>query len=89
MLPDIESRKVVRQIGNHTGAGFVRGIETTLEFDEDQFVGSGLYLFASVLERFLGVYSSLNSFNQLVIKTKQREGVVKRWSPRTGERMLL
>ena len=88
-ITGIESRKVVRQIGNHTGAGFVRGIETTLEFDEEQFVGSGLFLFASVLERFLGIYSSLNSFNQLVLKTKQREGVVKRWSPRTGDRVLL
>jgi len=88
-ITGIESRKVVRQIGNRTGAGFVRGIETTLEFDEDQFVGSGLFVFASVLERFLGLYSSLNSFSQLVIKTRQREEIVKRWSPRTGERVLL
>ncbi len=88
-ITGIESRKVVRQIGSHTGAGFVRGIETTIEFDEDQFVGSGLYVFASVLERFFGIYSSLNSFNQLVLKTKQREGVIKRWSPRTGDKVLL
>ncbi len=88
-ITGIESRKVVRQIGNHTGAGFVRGIETTLEFDEEQYVGSGLFLFASVLERFLGIYSSLNSFSQFVLKTQQREGVIKRWSPRTGERILL
>jgi type VI secretion system protein ImpG len=88
-ITGIESRKVVRQIGNRTGAGFVRGIETTLEFDEEQFVGSGLFVFASVLERFLGIYSSLNSFSQLVIKTRQREEIVKRWSPRTGEQVLL
>ncbi|MGI8883552.1 MAG: type VI secretion system baseplate subunit TssF [Pyrinomonadaceae bacterium] len=88
-ITGIESRKVVRQIGNRTGAGFVRGIETTLEFDEDQFVGSGLFVFASVLERFLGIYSSLNSFSQLVIKTRQREEIIKRWSPRTGEKVLL
>ncbi len=88
-ITGIESRKVVRQIGHHTGAGFVRGIETTIEFDEEQFVGSGVFLFACVLERFLGVYSSLNSFNQLVMKTKQREGTVKRWSPRAGEKVLL
>lgn len=85
----IESRKVVRQIGNRIGAGFVRGLEITLEFDEEQFVGSGLFVFASVLERFFGVYTSLNSFSQLVIKTKQREDLVKRWSPRTGEQLLL
>ena len=88
-ITGIESKKVVRQIGNRIGAGFVRGIETTLEFDEEQFVGSGMFLFASVLERFLAIYSSLNSFNQLVLTTKQREGVVKRWQPRAGEQILL
>ena len=88
-ITGIESRKIVRQIGNRTGAGFVRGVETTLEFDEDQFVGSGLFVFAGVLERFLGIYTSLNSFNQLVIKTKQREEIVKRWMPRAGDQALL
>lgn len=88
-ITGIESRKVVRQIGNRVGAGFVRGIETTIEFDEEQFVGSGMYLFASVLERFLGIYTSLNSFNQLVLKTQQREESVKRWEPRAGEQVLL
>jgi len=84
----IESRKVVRQIGGRIGAGFVRGLETTLTFDEEQFVGSGLFLFASVLERFLGLYSSINSFNQLVIRTEQREEIVRRFAPRAGEQEL-
>ncbi len=88
-ITGIESKKVVRKIGGQIGAGFVRGIETTLEFDEEQYVGSGLYVFASVLERFFGLYSSINSFNQMVVKTKQREGEVKRWVPRTGDRNLL
>jgi type VI secretion system protein ImpG len=85
----VASRRVVRQTGSRIGAGLVRGIETTVELDEEQFVGSGLYLFASVLERFLGLYASLNSFNQLALKTKQREGYVKRWPPRAGEQILL
>jgi type VI secretion system protein ImpG len=88
-ITGIQCRQVVRQIGQKIGDGFIRGLETTLEFDEEQYVGSGLFLFASVLEKFLGLYASLNSFNQLVVKTKQREGVVKRWQPRAGEMMLL
>ena len=88
-ITGISSRRVVRQIGDRIGAGFVRGMETTIEFDEEQFVGSGLFLLASVLERFFGIYASLNSFNQLVIKTKQREDEVKRWEPRAGEQILL
>lgn len=88
-ITGIESRKVVRQIGDRVGAGFVRGMETTIEFDEEQFVGSGMFLLSSVLERFLAIYTSLNSFNQLVITTKQRQGEVKRWEPRAGEQILL
>lgn len=85
----VASRRVVRQTGSRIGSGFVRGIETTIEFDEEQYVGSGLFLFASVLERFLGLYSSLNSFNQMVARIKQREGILKRWPPRTGEQIIL
>jgi type VI secretion system protein ImpG len=88
-LTSIESRKVVRQIGGRIGAGFVRGIETTITFDEEQYVGSGMFLFACVLERFLGLYSSLNSFNQAVLRTEQREEIVKRFPPRAGEQDLL
>ena len=55
----------------------------------EQYVGSGVYLFASVLERFLGLYSSLNSFTQLVARTRQRKEPLKRWPPRAGEQILL
>jgi len=88
-ITGIESRKVVRRIGDHIGAGFVRGLETSLSFDETQYVGSGMFLFASILERFLALYTSLNSFNQTVVKSDQREGIVRRFAPRTGEQVLL
>src|SRR5262249_41864028 len=88
-IEKVTSRRVVRQTGSRIGAGLVRGLETTIEFDEEQYVGSGVFLFASVIERFLGLYSSLNSFNQLVARSKQREGYLKRWPPRSGEQILL
>jgi type VI secretion system protein ImpG len=88
-ITKIESRKAVRQIGGHIGAGFVRGIETTVTFDEDEFVGSGMFLFACVLERFLGLYASVNSFNQLVLRSEQREEVIKIFPPRAGEQELV
>jgi type VI secretion system protein ImpG len=67
----------------------VRGIETTIQFDEDQYVGSGVFLFASVLERFLALYASVNSFSQLVAGTKQREERLKRWPASAGEQIVL
>jgi len=85
----VNSRRVVRQTGSPIGSGLLRGMETTVEFDEDQFAGNSVFLFASVLDRFLGLYTSVNSFNQLVATIKQREGILRRWPPRTGEQTLL
>lgn len=85
----VEARKAIRQIGGRVGTGFVRGLETTVTFDEEQFVGSGMYLFASVLERFLALYASLNSFNQMILRSEQREEPIKIFPPRAGEQELL
>jgi len=48
-----------------------------------------MFLFASVLERFLALYASLNSFNQLTIRSAQREEDIKTFPPRAGEQELL
>jgi type VI secretion system protein ImpG len=87
-LCGVASRQVWRRIRMSHGSGFARGIEATLEFDESRYVGTGVYLFASVLERFLGLYVSINSFSETVAVTRQR-GVLKRWPPRSGQQPLL
>ena len=69
--------------------GFCRGIDVFVHLDEDRFSGSGVFLFASVLERFLGLYCTLNSFSRLIATTNQREGELQRWPPRAGEMTLL
>jgi type VI secretion system protein ImpG len=88
-VTNVTSRRVVGRPASMPWNGFCRGIEVTIEFDEDKYVGSGVFLFASVLEKFLGLYGSLNSFTQLVAVTKQREEPLKRWAPRAGEQILL
>ena len=87
-LTGVASRQVWRRIRSERGSGFARGIEATLEFDEANYVGSGVYLFSSVLEKFLGLYVSINSFSETVATTKQR-GVLKRWPARSGHQALL
>jgi len=88
-ITKLSSRRVVRLPESFPWNGFCRGTEVTIEFDEDKYVGTGVFLFASVLEKFLGLYASLNSFTQLVATTRQREEPLKRWPPRAGERILL
>jgi type VI secretion system protein ImpG len=71
------------------GITLARGVRIDIEFDEDQFVGGGVYLFASVLEQFLGMYASLNSFTRLRATTIQRKEVLREWPPRAGQRILV
>jgi type VI secretion system protein ImpG len=42
-----------------------------------------------VLERFLGLTASLNSFTQLNVTTPQRKEGLHRWEPRSGRRVLV
>jgi len=88
-IREMACRQVVRRIGSDAWKGFCRGIEATLVFDEKLYVGSGSFLLAAVLNRFLPLYASVNSFTQLIIKSKQREGIWKRWEPVAGEQIVL
>lgn len=88
-ITSVSSRRVVGRTGGPTASGFARGLEVSIEFDEQKYVGIGMYLFAAVLERFLGLYTSINSFTQLVAKARQSEGPFKKWPPRAADQPLL
>jgi type VI secretion system protein ImpG len=77
------------RIASEQGLAFGRGHRVALELDEAQFAGGGVFLFASVIERFLGLYTSLNSFNVLEVSTRQRREAVKEWPPRAGWKALV
>lgn len=66
-----------------------RGTRVEIEFDERQFVGGGVYLFANVLDRFLGSYTSINSFCQLAARTSQRKEPLGEWPPKAGYKPLI
>jgi type VI secretion system protein ImpG len=66
-----------------------RGTQVEMEFDEQQFAGSGLYLFTAVLDRFLASYASMNSFSQLTARSTLRKEAMGKWPPRAGTQALL
>jgi type VI secretion system protein ImpG len=74
--------------GEH-GLAFARGQRVEIEFDEEHFVGGGVYLLGSVLERFLGHFVTLNSFSVLEVRTRQRKQPLRQWPPRSGWKALL
>ena len=88
-IVSIRSSKSFSRVLSEYGITFARGTRVEMELDEEQFVGVGVYLFASIVERFLGLYVSLNSFSQLVLRSKQRKEVIREWPPRAGHRLLL
>jgi type VI secretion system protein ImpG len=85
----VSSRRQFARVNSENGITFARGTRVDIEMDEENFVGGGVYLFASVLENFLGLYVTLNSFSQLNVTTRQRKEALKLWPPRAGRRILL
>jgi type VI secretion system protein ImpG len=76
-------------IDSDFGRTFARGQRVEIDFEEEEFAGGGVYLLASVLERFLGLYVSLNSFCILSARTRQRKDKLREWPPRSGWKALL
>jgi type VI secretion system protein ImpG len=88
-ITKVESQRHFARVISEHGVSFARGTRVRVELDEQQFVGGGVYLFAGVLEHFLALYVSMNSFSQLVVTTTQRREVLENWPPRAGHKILM
>lgn len=85
----LESDACHSRIDSPRGITFVRGQHVEVEFDEERFAGRGVFLFASVLERYLALSVTLNSFSKLSARTRQRSEALKDWPPRAGSKSLV
>jgi type VI secretion system protein ImpG len=88
-LAAVRSAPAFARVAGEQGVAFARGRRVEVEFDEEHFPGGGVFLFASVLERFLALSASMNSFTQLVARSRQRRRPVGEWAPRAGWRTLV
>jgi len=88
-ITELRSTPAHAMVESEHGLGFARGHRVEVEFDEEQYTGGSAYLMASVLESFLGMYASLNSFTRLSMRSRQRRDVVQEWPPRAGWKPLL
>lgn len=84
----VRSRPIVRRMADEVLSTAVRGLEITVDCDEDYFDGASAYLLVAVLERFLRHHVSINSFTETVLVTQQR-GEVARWRPGRGAGRLI
>jgi type VI secretion system protein ImpG len=81
----VRSTRLVRPVNG----AVCRGLRVRIDFDRDHFVGTSPYLLAAVLDRFLGLYASINSFSQLIAHLPPDEEPLHLWPPRAGEQTLL
>ena len=81
--------RMTRRITDRGRAAICRGLGITLNFDERRYVGSSPFLLANVLERFFGLYASVNAFTQLSITSQQRSGIWYSWPARIGAKALV
>jgi type VI secretion system protein ImpG len=68
---------------------FCRGLDVTLEFEQRPWQDGGLYLLAAVLDRFLALHASVNSFARTKAVLRGRPGHAAAWPARAGMRVLL
>ena len=74
--------------GARAGA-FCRGLDVTLEFEQRAWQDGGLYLLAAVLDRFLALHATVNSFVRTTVVLRGRSGRAAIWPARAGMRVLL
>jgi type VI secretion system protein ImpG len=85
----VRSGPTFARILTEHGLTFARGRRVEIEFEEEQFTGGGAFLFGTVLERFIGLYASINSFTVLAARSRQRKRPVYEWPARAGWKPLL
>jgi type VI secretion system protein ImpG len=70
-------------------SGLCRGLDVMVEFEVAPFESGQGFLFASVIERFLALYVSINSFSRTTARVRGRADELRTWPPRAGSRVLL
>ena len=71
----------VREAG---GAAYLRGVEVRVTLDEAAYAGTGIHVFAQLLDHLLGLHVHLNAFTQLVLLSHPGEKELMRCLPRNG-----
>jgi type VI secretion system protein ImpG len=74
--------------GARMGA-FCRGLDVELEFEPRAFQSAGLYILSSVLERFLALHATVNSFVRTTVRLRGRTDPEVKFPARSGTRALL
>lgn len=85
----IRSEPATARVPGARRGSFCRGLDVTLEFDGRVWESAGLFLLSAVIEHFLALHATVNSFVRTTAVLQGRKGTVFRAAPRAGTRVLL
>jgi type VI secretion system protein ImpG len=88
-IVSMQTRRHIALLQSDFGGVAARGSRVEMELDEASFAGGGAYLFSAVIDRFLGLYVSMNNFSQLSVRTNIRKEVLGEWPPRAGNQLVI
>ncbi|MEJ6395846.1 type VI secretion system baseplate subunit TssF [Gymnodinialimonas sp. 2305UL16-5] len=88
MIDAIDSLSATTGLARIDGVG-VTGTDLTLVFDDSRISQGQAVLFAAMLDRFFGCYTTLNTFTRLSVKMKDRTDWLARFPARSGEGALI
>ena len=88
-LLGVQSRAATARVPGARPGSFCRGLDVTLEFEARSWDDGGMFLFASVLDRFMALHATVNSFIRSSVRLQGRMEIVARFAPRAGTRTLL
>lgn len=83
----VKTRPVLRRSPTPGPICFARGLEVTVTMEDRGFEGTGVFVLGAVLEQFFARYVGINSFTETVVRTVERD-VVMRWPVRLGQRPM-
>lgn len=85
----VSGRRGAARVPGRDAGAICRGYEVTVEFDDAAFSQSGAFVLSAVLDRFLGLYCSINSYTRLTTRIRGRSGDLRKWPARAGDRATL
>jgi type VI secretion system protein ImpG len=88
-LLSVQAQPAVARVPGARQGSFCRGLDVTLTFEARAWESAGLFLLAAVLERFLALHTTVNSFVRTCVVLQGRKDAVFRFPPRAGDRALL
>lgn len=88
-LRRLQATPTVARVQGPCLPALARGLHIEVEIDSEAFVGHGVYLFGSVLERFLALRSAPNQFVRVSLRDSRQEQPLALWPPRCGEDRVL